>query len=190
MLIPTTSGSWPSNCPPSRGAGSSITAFSKPMGHLGDQASHPSCSTAYRARPPDIKDECNAHGGTCMKEEVRTPQAPSPSGAYSQGLKVDGWVFVSGQGPVDSATGAIVGKTIEEQTQSTLANVRAILEAAGATISDVVKVTAHLKTMADFDRFNSEYAKVFSDPKPVRTTVGSELIDILVEIDVIARLPE
>jgi 2-iminobutanoate/2-iminopropanoate deaminase len=125
-----------------------------------------------------------------MKNEVRTLRAPSPSGPYSQGLKVDGWVFVSGQGPVDSASGAIVGNTIEEQTQATLANVGAILEAAGATINDVVKVTAHLKTMDDFERFNSEYAKVFSDPKPVRTTVGSELIDILVEIDVIARVAE
>jgi 2-iminobutanoate/2-iminopropanoate deaminase len=125
-----------------------------------------------------------------MKEEVRTLRAPLPSGPYSQGLRVDGWIFVSGQGPVDSTSGAIVGTTIEQQTQATLENVRAILEAAGATINDVVKVTAHLKTMGDFERFNAEYAKVFSDPKPVRTTVGSELIDILVEIDVIARLPE
>jgi 2-iminobutanoate/2-iminopropanoate deaminase len=95
-------------------------------------------------------------------------------------------VFVSGQGPLDPVTGKIVGITIEEQVRGTLENVKAILEAGGASMADVVKATVHLADIGDFPRFNAVYAEYFPDPKPTRTTVESVLKDIKVEIDVIA----
>lgn len=120
------------------------------------------------------------------KRQIRTDRGAAPSGAYSQGLRAGDFIFVSGQGPLDPLTGDIVGTTIEEQTERTLENVRAILDAAGATMADVVKVTAHLADMSLFDGYNDVYARFFSDPKPTRTTVGSQLGGILIEIDAIA----
>jgi len=120
------------------------------------------------------------------KQQIRTEQAPVPAGPYSQGLRVGDFVFVAGQGPSDPATGKLKGDTIEEQTAQVLDNIKAILEAAGASMGDVVKSTVHLSDLALFGRFNTVYAGYFPDPKPVRTTVGSQLPGILVEIDVIA----
>ena len=89
---------------------------------------------------------------------------------------------------LDPATGQIVGETVEEQTARVLENIKAILEAGGATMADVVKVTAHLSDLALFERYNKVYSTYFPDPKPTRTTVGSQLLGILVEIDAIAYL--
>lgn len=124
------------------------------------------------------------------KQEIQTDQAAAPGGAYSQGIRAGGFVYVSGQGPIDPATGDIVGDTIEEQTERTLENVKAILEAAGATMADVVKATVHLTDLSLFPRYNEVYARYFPDPKPVRTTVGSDLLGIMVEIDVVAYVGE
>lgn len=110
-----------------------------------------------------------------------------PAGPYSPGLKVGNLVFVSGQGPIDT-DGNIVGVEIEEQTAQVLENIKVILEAAGANMSDVVKATVHLADLDSFARFNGVYKTYFPDPKPTRTTVGSQLMGILVEIDVIAVL--
>jgi 2-iminobutanoate/2-iminopropanoate deaminase len=120
------------------------------------------------------------------KQQISTKSGASPIGAYSQGLRVGDFIFVSGQGPLDPSTGKIVGETIEEQTTRVLENIKAILEAGGATMADVVKVSAHLSDLALFDRYNKVYSTYFSDPKPTRTTVGSQLLAILVEIDAIA----
>jgi 2-iminobutanoate/2-iminopropanoate deaminase len=120
------------------------------------------------------------------KQEIRTDEAAAPGGAYSQGLRAGDFVYVSGQGPIDPATGEIVGETIEEQTERTLENVKAILAAAGASMADVVKSTVHLSDLSLFPRYNEVYARYFPDPKPVRTTVGSDLLGIMVEIDVVA----
>jgi 2-iminobutanoate/2-iminopropanoate deaminase len=122
------------------------------------------------------------------KQQISTRSGASPIGAYSQGLRVGDFVFVSGQGPLDPATGQIVGETIEEQTARVLENIKAILEAGGASLADVVKVSAHLSDLAMFDRYNKVYATYFPDPKPTRTTVGSQLLGILVEIDAIAYI--
>ena len=120
------------------------------------------------------------------KQQIRTDAAARPGGSYSQGLRAGDFVFVAGQGPLDPETGEVVGTTIEEQTARTLANVQAILEAAGATMADVVKSTVHLSDLSLFARYDAVYAQWFPDPKPTRTTVGSQLAGILVEIDVVA----
>jgi 2-iminobutanoate/2-iminopropanoate deaminase len=120
------------------------------------------------------------------KQQLKTAAGAAPIGAYSQGLRVGDFVFVSGQGPLDPQTGQAVGATIEEQTARVLENIKAILAAGGATMADVVKVTAHLSDLALFERYNKVYATYFPDPKPTRTTVGSALLGILVEIDAIA----
>ncbi|HEX6970916.1 MAG TPA: Rid family detoxifying hydrolase [Limnochordia bacterium] len=121
-----------------------------------------------------------------MLTEVTTNLAPRPGGPYSQGLRAGPFVFVSGQGPIDPQTGEVVGKTIEEQTERTLENVRAILQAAGARMDQVVKVTAYLSRMEDFAAYNRVYERFFQPPRPCRTTVGAQLSRILVEIDAIA----
>ena len=120
------------------------------------------------------------------KQRISTTTGAQPVGAYSQGLRAGDFVFVSGQGPLDPKTGKVVGDTIEEQTARVLENIKAILEAGGASIADVVKVSAHLSDMSLFERYNRVYASYFPDPKPTRTTVGSQLPGILVEIDAIA----
>jgi 2-iminobutanoate/2-iminopropanoate deaminase len=124
------------------------------------------------------------------KQQLRTDSGASPVGAYSQGLRVGDFIFVSGQGPLDPATGKIVGENVEEQTARVLENIKAILEAGGATMADVIKVSAHLSDLTLFERYNKVYASYFPDPKPTRTTVGSQLMGILVEIDAIAYVGE
>ncbi len=120
-----------------------------------------------------------------QKEQFTSDQGAPPAGPYSPCLRVGDLVFVSGQGPVDPS-GNIVGSTIEEQTMKVLQNIEVLLEAAGATMADVVKATVHLSDLGFFPRFNAVYQQHFPDPKPTRTTVGSQLMGIMVEIDVIA----
>jgi 2-iminobutanoate/2-iminopropanoate deaminase len=119
---------------------------------------------------------------------VRTFKAPAPKGPYSQGRKGGGLVFVAGQVPFDTS-GKMVGSTIEEQTRATLENVKAVVEAAGATLADVVKVNVYLSDLAHFAAMNEVYASFFSEPYPARTTVHAGLLGFLVEIDAIAALP-
>lgn len=121
------------------------------------------------------------------KEPILTEKAPRPGGAYSQGLKVGDFVFVAGQTPTNPVTGRIDAETIEDQTAQVIDNIEAILAEAGLTLADVVKSTVHLSDMELFSRFNAVYASRFPDPKPVRTTVGSQLHGFQVEIDVIAH---
>lgn len=122
-----------------------------------------------------------------MKGKITTSKAPQPAGPYSQGIKVGNRVYVAGQGPVDVATER-VPEGVEAQTRQVLRNIGFILEAAGASFKDVVKVTAHLASLADFQAYNAVYQEFFTDPYPVRTTVESGLNNILVEIDVIAEM--
>lgn len=123
-----------------------------------------------------------------MIEHVEAADAPAPGGAYSQGTFVSGWLFTAGMGPVDPASGTVVGSTIEVQTRQVLANLRAVLIAAGLDLADVVKVTVHLAHLErDFATFNSVYASIFAAPYPARTTVGSALLGVLVEVDCVAR---
>lgn len=112
------------------------------------------------------------------------------TGAYSDGVVVNGFLFVSGQAAVDFKTSKFVLGTIEEETHRTLTNIKAIVEAAGATMEDVVKCTVHLADINEFDRYNQVYAQYFTGIKPARTTVQSILAENLkVEIDCIVKLP-
>lgn len=123
------------------------------------------------------------------KSVIRTDRAPAPGGSYSQGIAAGPWVFTAGVGPHDPASGEIVGSTIEEQTQQALLNLEAVLSARELGRDDVVKVTVHLEELdRDFAGFDAAYRKFFRDPFPVRTTVGSRLDGILLEIDCIAML--
>ena len=113
------------------------------------------------------------------------------TGAYSDGVIMNGFLFVSGQAAVDFKTSKFVLGTIEEETTRTLDNIKAIIKAAGATMDDVVKVTAHLSNIDDFDRYNTVYATYFGGVRPARTTVQSVLAESLkVEIDCIVKVPE
>ena len=123
--------------------------------------------------------------------EIFHPDKKVSTGAYSAGLLVDGWLYVSGQGPMDLETGQVLHGSIEEETKTTLSHVDKILRAAGCTPQDVVKCTCHLADIKDFDGFNAVYAEYFVGIRPARTTVQSVLWGgIKVEIDAIARLPE
>jgi 2-iminobutanoate/2-iminopropanoate deaminase len=120
------------------------------------------------------------------KQALTTDKAPVPGGPYSQAIRAGDFIYVAGQGGTDLATKQM-GDTIEEQTRQTLENVKAILEAAGASMADVVKSTVHLSNLGDFAAFNAIYTEYFPDPKPVRTTVGSTLLGkMIVEVDIVA----
>lgn len=123
-----------------------------------------------------------------MKTEIKHPDKRVSTGAYSAGVLVDGWLYVSGQGPLDLATGEVVRGTIEEETRLTLGHVGKVLAEAGMTLDDVVKCTCHLADIKDFDRFNAVYREFFKGVLPARTTVQSVLGGgIKVEIDAVAR---
>ena len=123
------------------------------------------------------------------KYAIQSKRGAPPQGAYSQGWRAGDFIFVTGTGPIDPSTGNLVGDTIEQQTAQTIDNLSAILEADGASLREVVKVTVHLSDTGLFARYNSVYAESFSQPYPVRTTVGSDLghtPGMLIEIDCIA----
>lgn len=124
-----------------------------------------------------------------MKEIISTEKAPSAIGPYSQGIKANGFVFTSGQLPVDSSTGDFVPGGIAEQTKQSLLNVKAILEQAGTSLDKVVKTTVFLSDMNNFAEMNKVYSEVFgTDNHPSRSAVQVARLpkDALVEIEVIA----
>jgi 2-iminobutanoate/2-iminopropanoate deaminase len=127
------------------------------------------------------------------KYVIQSKRGAPPMGAYSQGWRAGDFIFVTGTGPVDPLTGKMIGDAIEQQTEQTISNMQAILEADGATLADVVKVAVHLSDPRLFPRYNVVYARRFSKPYPVRTTVGSDLSaapGMLIEIDCIAYKPQ
>lgn len=124
-----------------------------------------------------------------MRKAVTTNKSSAGNGPYSQGIVANGFLFVSGQGPLDPETGAVIGETIEQQTRLTMDNVQNIVEAAGCSMDDVVQVTVYLARMSDFHAFNKMYEQFFNRPMPARTCVEAVLDDILIEIDAIAALP-
>lgn len=122
------------------------------------------------------------------REIVSTDAAPRAIGPYSQAIRAGGFLFLSGQVALDPRTGQLVGSDIKQQTRQVLENVRAILEAAGSSLRQVVKCTVFLADMNDFGPLNEEYGSFFQDQPPARTTVQVAKLPrgALVEIDVIA----
>lgn len=124
-------------------------------------------------------------------QAVHTEKAPKPAGPYSQAIIVGPLIFTAGVGPIDPVSGRVVGETVGEQTRHVLKSLEAILAEAGATFRDVAKTTVHLHNLSrDFADFNHAYGEFFAEPYPVRTTVGSTLNRILVEIDMVAFKPD
>ncbi|MBQ2180538.1 MAG: RidA family protein [Prevotella sp.] len=123
-----------------------------------------------------------------MKNVISTTKAPAAIGPYSQAVRVGNLVYTSGQIPINPATGVFAEGGIKEQTRQSLLNVKAILEAAGLTMSDVVKTTVFMADMNDFADMNAVYAEFFSEPYPARSAVAVKALPkgALVEIEVVA----
>ncbi|MBC2594038.1 RidA family protein [Ruficoccus amylovorans] len=123
-----------------------------------------------------------------MMKKIHTDNAPKAIGPYSQGIAIEGWFYSSGQIPL-GLDGQVVGDDIETQSEQVFANLRAVLEAAGSSLGQVVKTTVFLKNLEDFAKLNAIYEKAFGDHKPARSCVQVARLprDVLVEIEVIAR---
>ncbi|MCX6623874.1 MAG: RidA family protein [Acidobacteria bacterium] len=126
-----------------------------------------------------------------MIERITPPGAPVPRGPYSPAVRAGEFIFVAGQGPVDPATNQFSFGDIQHETRLTLQNIQRILEAAGASMQDVVKCSVFLLNGGDFAAMNQVYAEFFGDAKPARTTVAVAFAqpDMKVEIDCIAYKP-
>ena len=123
-----------------------------------------------------------------MKTQITSPQAPAAIGPYSQAIAANGFLFISGQLPIDPATGTFAEGGIKELTRQSLENVKAILAQAGLTFADVVKTTVFLADMNNFAAMNEVYAEYFTAPAPARSAVAVKTLPKggLVEVEVIA----
>ena len=122
------------------------------------------------------------------KQVITSNDLPAPKGPYSPAVRAGGLVFVSGQGPIVPATGEVLRGSIEEQTELVLANIRAILAAAGVAMEAVVKTTVYLADMAEFAAMNETYGRHFASDPPARTTIAAAGLpkDARVEIEAVA----
>ena len=123
-----------------------------------------------------------------MKKEVKTDKAPKAIGPYSQAIIANGLVFASGQIAIDPKTGELITGNIEEQTRLVLTNMKAVLEAAGSSLDNVVKCTVFLDDMDNFAKMNAVYGEFFRTPYPARAAVEAARLpkDVKVEIEAIA----
>jgi len=123
-----------------------------------------------------------------IKKAISTNNAPGAIGPYSQAIEMGGFIFVSGQIPVDPKTGSITGSEIKEQTHRVIQNIDAVLKEAGCTLDNVVKTTCYLSSMDNFTEMNNIYAKYFVDIPPARATIEVSRLpkSVLIEIDAIA----
>jgi len=125
-----------------------------------------------------------------MKQPVSTADAPEAIGPYSQAIRAGDFLFLSGQIPLDPATGTVVSGGVPEQTHRVFKNLGAVLAAAGASFDDVVKATVYLADMSDFAAMNEVYGTYFASPAPARATIQAARLprDVKVEIDLVAFL--
>ena len=123
-----------------------------------------------------------------MRQVIRTVDAPRPQGVYSQAIVTEGFVFVAGQGPINPQTNQMELGDIRSETRRVLENIRAILEAAGSSMQDIVRFGVFLGDLNDFQAMNEVFREFFPEDPPARTTVGVQLPRIKVEIDCIARV--
>jgi 2-iminobutanoate/2-iminopropanoate deaminase len=123
-----------------------------------------------------------------MKEIILTQAAPAPVGPYSQAVRAGGWLYVSGQVPIDPQTGSMVEPDIRLQTRRVLDNLAAVLEAGGAVLADVVKVTVFMTKLSQFSAMNEVFSEYFGDAPPARACIEAAALpkDSLVEIECIA----
>jgi 2-iminobutanoate/2-iminopropanoate deaminase len=123
------------------------------------------------------------------KTAITSPELAPPVGPFSQAIKVDGFLFLSGQVGQDPATGKVVEGGIEAETERIFQNLSAVLKAAGKTFDDVVRAGVFLKNMSDFAAMNGIYAKYFGQPFPARTTIAAAALPLgaCVEIDLIVK---
>ncbi len=121
-------------------------------------------------------------------KQISTQNAPAAIGPYSQAIEVNGFVYASGQLPIDPATGAFPEGGVKEQTRQSLLNVKAILEEAGLALSNVVKTTVYLADMGDFEAMNEVYSQFFAQPFPARSAIAVKALPkgALVEVEVVA----
>jgi 2-iminobutanoate/2-iminopropanoate deaminase len=124
-----------------------------------------------------------------MKKTVMAEKGPRPAGPYSHAVVANGFVFISGQGPVDPETNTMPD-AFADQVRQTLRNVQTILEAAGTRLDNVVKVNAYVTDLTRFQEFNEVYGEFFQQDPPARTTVGASLLGFLVEVDCVASIEE
>jgi 2-iminobutanoate/2-iminopropanoate deaminase len=124
-----------------------------------------------------------------MKDVVLTNKGPKPIGPYSQAVKANGLIYLSGQVALDPATGEMTGSDIRQQTERVMENLKGILGAAGTNLNNVLKTTVFLKDLNDFEGMNEVYGKYFQQAPPARSTVQVARLpkDALVEIDMIAK---
>jgi 2-iminobutanoate/2-iminopropanoate deaminase len=127
-------------------------------------------------------------GDHSMRDVILTDKGPKPIGPYSQAIRTNGFLYVSGQVALDPKTGELTGTDVRQQTERVFENLKGILEAAGSSLHRVVKTTVFLKDMNDFAAMNEVYAKHFTQAPPARSTVQVARLpkDALVEIEVIA----
>lgn len=126
-----------------------------------------------------------------MLQTIQTDNAPKAIGPYSQAIKANGFVYVSGQIPINPKTGELVGGSIVDATRQVMQNLTTIIETAGTTLDNVVKTTIYLKDLSDFDEVNRTYGEFFPNHKPARATVEVSRLpkDVRIEVDAIAFCP-
>ena len=126
------------------------------------------------------------------KEQIATTAAPAALGPYSQAILAGGFLFASGQVPIDPATGELAGETVEAQARQVFANLEQVLAAAGCGFADVLKTTVFLTDLANFAEVNSIYAEYFVEPFPARSCVQIAALPkgSLLEVELIAKIPE
>ena len=154
------------------------------MRNVGTGSWSPSAAPLLACFMIEIRKENNK----IMRDVIATKEAPQALGPYSQAIRANGFVFVSGQVAIDPATQQVSHGTVEEQTDRILKNVSAILTTAGSSLAKVVRSTVFLKNMEDFAAMNEAYGRYFVSAAPARSTVEVARLpkDVLVEIDVIA----
>ena len=123
------------------------------------------------------------------RETITADNAPEPAGPYSHAVVANGFVYISGQGPIQPETGEMPD-SFEEQVRQTLDNVKTILEAAGSGLDHVVKVNAYITDLTRFSEFNEVYKEFFQNAPPARTTVATALLGMLVEVDCVALVEQ
>ena len=122
-------------------------------------------------------------------QQITAPTAPAPAGPYSPGIVHGGFLFLAGQGPFDAA-GTMVGGTFAEQVRQTFANLEAVANAAGTSMSHAVRIGVYLNDMADWPEFNEVSRELLTEPYPARTSIQADLSGFLVEIDAIVAIPD